>query len=123
MIWDSRVQSKHNLGETKNRYKIFSNKSYESTETKQYLLSVIMLDLLNIYILNLVVTIAMFTVLVFRAWVEHKNYKMMWKELEWKRTCDTAGKLLRAEKNLFTKVEGGEELYEMLLELFAGNNK
>ena len=101
----------------------FSNKSYESIETKHYLLTVIMLDLLNIYVLNLVITIAMFTVLVFRAWVEHKNYKMMWKELEWKRTCDTAGKLLQAEKNLFTKVEGGEELYEMLLELFAINNK
>lgn len=83
----------------------------------------IIVDLLNIYVLNLVVTIAMFTVLVFRAWVEHKNYRMMWKELEWKRTCDTAGKLLRAEKSLFTKVEGGEELYEMLLELFGKNNK
>ena len=101
----------------------FSNKSYESIETNHYLLKVIMLDLLNIYVLNLVITIAMFTVLVFRAWVEHKNYKMMWKELEWKRTCDTAGKLLQAEKNLFTKVEGGEELYEMLLELFSINNK
>ena len=81
----------------------------------------IVLDLLSIYVLTLVVTIAMFTVLVFRAWVEHKNYKMMWKELEWKRTCDTAGKLLKAEKSLFTKVEGGEDLYEMLLELFATN--
>jgi hypothetical protein len=79
------------------------------------------LDLLSIYLLNLVVTIAMFTVLVFRALVEHKNYKMMWKELEWKRTCDTAGKLLKAEKSLFTKVEGGEELYEMLCELFNNN--
>jgi len=76
------------------------------------------LDLLNIYLLNLLVTIAMFTVLVFRAWVEHKNYRMMWKELEWGRTCGTAGKILSAEKNLFTKVEGGEELYEMLCELF-----
>jgi len=98
-----------------------SNKSYESPETKHYLLAVIMLDLLSIYVLNLVVTIAMFTVLVFRAWVEHKNYRLMWKELEWKRTCDTAGKLLHAEKSLFTKVEGGEELYEMLLELFSTN--
>jgi hypothetical protein len=42
----------------------------------------------------------------------------MWKELEWRRTCETVGKILRAEKNLFTKVEGGEELYEMLQELF-----
>ena len=81
----------------------------------------IILDLLSIYVLNLVVTIAMFTVLVFRAWVEHKNYKMMWKELEWKRTCDTAGKLLKAEKSLFTKIDGGEELYEMLQELFSIN--
>jgi len=81
------------------------------------------LDLLSIYLLNLVVTIAMFTVLVFRAWVEHKNYRLMWKELEWKRTCETTGQLLKAEKNLFTKVEGGEELYEMLLELFCSNNK
>ena len=81
------------------------------------------MDLLSIYLLNLVVTIAMFTVLVFRAWVEHKNYRLMWKELEWKRTCETTGQLLKAEKNLFTKVEGGEELYEMLLELFCSNNK
>ena len=81
------------------------------------------MDLLSIYILNLVVTIAMFSVLVFRAWVEHKNYRLMWEELEWKRTCDTIGKILQAEKSLFTKVEGGEELYEMLLELFSINNK
>ena len=47
----------------------------------------------------------------------------MWKELEWKRTCETTGQLLKAEKNLFTKVEGGEELYDMLLELFTRNNK
>jgi len=43
---------------------------------------------------------------------------MMWKELEWRKTCETAGKLLKAEKSLFTKIEGGEELYEMLCELF-----
>lgn len=76
------------------------------------------MDLMSIYLLNLVITLAMFTVLVFRAWVEHKNYKMMWKELEWRRTCETAGKVLAAEKNLFTKVEGGDELYKMLCQLF-----
>ena len=81
----------------------------------------IVLDLFDIYVLNLVVTVAMFTVLVFRAWVEHKNYKLMWKELEWRRTCETAGKILKAEKTLFTKVEGGEELYELLTKLFANN--
>ena len=76
------------------------------------------MDLLNIYLLNLLVTLAMFIVLVFRAWVEHKNYRLMWKELEWRRTCETVGKILNAEKSLFTKVEGGEELYQMLRELF-----
>ena len=83
--------------------------------------AVIVLDLFGIYVLNLVVTIAMFTVLVFRAWVEHKNYKLMWRELEWRRTCETAGKILKAEKTLFTKVEGGEELYELLVKLFSNN--
>jgi ketopantoate hydroxymethyltransferase len=82
---------------------------------------VIVLDLFDIYVLNLVVTVAMFTVLVFRAWVEHKNYKLMWRELEWRRTCETAGKILKAEKTLFTKVEGGEELYELLTKLFSDN--
>lgn len=81
------------------------------------------MDLLDIYLLNLLVTLGMFTVLIFRAWVEHKNYRLMWKELEWNRTCETTGKLLEAEKNLFTKVEGGEELYEMLCELFSIKNK
>jgi hypothetical protein len=46
---------------------------------------------------------------------------MMWKELEWRRTCETAGKILNAEKSLFTNVEGGEELYEMLCKLFKTN--
>jgi hypothetical protein len=82
---------------------------------------VIVLDLFGIYVLNLIVTVAMFTVLVFRAWVEHKNYKLMWRELEWRRTCETAGKILKAEKTLFTKVEGGEELYELLVNLFSNN--
>ena len=81
-------------------------------------MAVMYLDLLGIYLLNLLVTIAMFIVLVFRAWVEHKNYRMMWKELEWRKTCETVGKILGAEKSLFTKVEGGEELYDMLRELF-----
>ena len=61
---------------------------------------------------------AMFLVLVFRAWIELKNYRMMWKELEWRRTYESVGKILKAEKDLFTKVEGGEELYEMLCEMF-----
>jgi len=60
----------------------------------------------------------MFLVLIFRAWIELKNYRMMWKELEWKRTYESVGKILKAEKDLFTKVEGGEELYEMLCQMF-----
>lgn len=68
--------------------------------------------------LNLLVTLAMFLVLVFRAWIELKNYRIMWKQLEWRRTFETVGRILRAEKDLFTKVDGGEELYEILHEMF-----
>lgn len=76
------------------------------------------LDLLFIYLLNLLVTLAMFIVLVFRAWVELKNYRIMWKEVEWRKTFEIAGRILKAEKDLFTKVEGGEELYNILCEMF-----
>jgi hypothetical protein len=60
----------------------------------------------------------MFVVLIFRAWIELKNYKMMWKELEWRETYRVVGRILKAEKDLFTKVEGGEELYRLLCEMF-----
>ncbi len=76
------------------------------------------MDLVDIYILNLLVTLAMFTVLVFRAWIELKNYSIMWKEMEWRKTYEVVGRILRAEKDLFTEVEGGKELYEMLCEMF-----
>ncbi len=76
------------------------------------------MDLLSIYLLNLIVTVGMFIVLIFRAWIELKNYKMMWKELEWKETYRAVGRILKAEKDLFTKVEGGEELYKLLCEIF-----
>ena len=76
------------------------------------------MDLIPIYLLNLVVTVGMFIVLIFRAWIELKNYKMMWKELEWKETYRTVDRILKAEKDLFTKVEGGEELYRLLCEIF-----
>ena len=75
-------------------------------------------DLLNIYVLNLLITLAMFLVLVFRAWIELRNYKLIWKELEWRRTYETVGRVLKAEKDLFTKIEGGEDLYEVLCEIF-----
>ena len=75
-------------------------------------------DIVDIYILNLAITVAMFTVLVFRAWLELKNYKLIWKELEWRQTYQTMGRVLRTEKELFSKVEGGEELYRLLCEMF-----
>lgn len=79
------------------------------------------LDIIDIYILNLSITLGMFVVLIFRAWIEHRNYRMMWKELEWRQTYQTMGRLLKAEKDLFSKVEGGDELYQMLCEMFKVN--
>jgi hypothetical protein len=67
------------------------------------------------------VTAAMFAVLVFRAWIELKNNRMMWKELEWRQTYQSMGRVLRAEKEMFSKVEGGDELYQMLCEIFKVN--
>jgi hypothetical protein len=60
----------------------------------------------------------MFIVLVFRAWIELRNYRIMWKEVEWRKTFEVAGRVLKAEKDLFTKVEGGEELYNLLCRMF-----
>ena len=65
----------------------------------------------------------MFTVLVFRAWLELKNYRLMWKELEWQQTYQTMGRILKAERDLFSKMEGGDELYQLLLEIFKVNEK
>jgi len=79
------------------------------------------LELMDIYILNLAITVGMFVVLIFRAWIEHRNYRMIWKEMEWRETYQTMGRLLKAEKDLFSKVEGGDELYQMLCEIFKVN--
>jgi len=65
----------------------------------------------------------MFAVLAFRAWIELKNYRMLWKELEWKQTYQTMGRILKAERDLFSRVEGGDELYNMLCEIFKVNEK
>jgi hypothetical protein len=81
------------------------------------------LELMDIYILNLAITVLMFVVLIFRAWIEMKNYRMMWKEMEWRETYQTMGRLLKAEKDLFSKVEGGDELYQMLCEIFKVNEE
>jgi hypothetical protein len=84
---------------------------------------VICLDLLEIYLLNLVVTVAMFVVLVVRAWIEFKNYRIMWREMEWRKTYENIGRILRAEKDMFTGVKGGEELYTILCEIFKASEE
>jgi len=76
------------------------------------------LDLFEIYLLNLAITGAMFLVLIFRAWIEFKNFRIMWEEMEWRRTRETAKRILEAEKDLFTRVEGGRELYDVLCHMF-----
>jgi hypothetical protein len=77
-----------------------------------------LVELFDIYVLNLAITLAMFLILTFRAWIELKNYRIMWRELEWRKTREVAGRILRAEKDLFAGVEGGKELYKLLCELF-----
>lgn len=93
-------------------YKVFY-KLYETNGGEEELDSI-----LEIYILNLLLTLGMFAVLIFRAWIELKNYKMMWKELEWRQTYQAVRRILSAEKELFSKVEGGDELYRLLCEIF-----
>lgn len=77
-----------------------------------------MVELFEIYLLNLAVTVGMFVVLVFRAWLELKHFKTIWKEAEWRRTYETVGRILKAEKDLFKEVEGGDELYKLLTQMF-----
>jgi len=74
--------------------------------------------LMDIYLLNLVLTVCMFIVLTFRAWIELKNFRLIWRELEWRRTKEHVQRILKNEKDLFTRVEGGEELYELLCRMF-----
>lgn len=77
-----------------------------------------MVDLFDIYLLNLAVTVGMFAVLVFRAWLELRHFQVLWKEAEWRRTYETVGTILKAEKDLFKGVEGGDELYKLLTQMF-----
>jgi hypothetical protein len=79
-------------------------------------------DVFDIYVLNLMFTVGMFAVLIFRAWLEQKHYRMMWQEMEWRQTYQTMGRILKAEKDLFSKIEGGDELYQMLCEIFRVND-
>jgi len=74
--------------------------------------------LTDLYLMNLLVTAAMFLVLTFRAWIELKNYNIVWKEIERRSTNEVVSKILRAERELFTRVEGGTELYDLLCRMF-----
>ena len=82
-----------------------------------------MVDLFEIYLLNLAVTVGMFAVLVFRAWLELRHFQVLWKEAEWRRTYETVGTILKAEKDLFKGVEGGDELYKLLTQMFKVEDK
>jgi hypothetical protein len=79
------------------------------------------MDILEIYILNLILTLGMFVVLIFRAWIELKNYRMMWKELEWRQIYQAVGRVLKTERGMFSKVEGGDDLYQLFCEIFKAN--
>ena len=77
-----------------------------------------MVEVFEIYLLNLVVTVGMFVVLVFRAWLEMRHFQVLWKEVEWRRTYEMVGRILKAEKDLFKGAEGGDELYKLLTQMF-----
>jgi hypothetical protein len=81
------------------------------------------MDLLDIYLLNLVLTVAMFIVLIVRTWLEFKNYKVMWNEIEWQKTRRTAREILKSEKEIFLKMDGGQELYDILCHLFEVDDR
>jgi hypothetical protein len=82
-----------------------------------------LVDIFEIYVLNLAVTAGMFAVLILRAWLELKNYKLIWREMEWQKNYSVMRKVLKAEHDMFSKVEGGEELYKILSEMFRVNEE
>jgi len=47
----------------------------------------------------------------------------MWQEVEWRQTYHMMGRILKAEKELFSRVEGGDELYQMLCQIFKVDQK
>jgi hypothetical protein len=82
-----------------------------------------LVGIFEIYVLNLAVTAGMFAVIIFRAWIELKNYKLIWREMEWQKNYSVMRKVLKAEHDMFSKVEGGEELYKILSEMFRANEE
>ena len=83
----------------------------------------VLVGIFEIYVLNLAVTVGMFAVIIFRAWIELKNYKLIWREMEWQKNYDVMRRVLHAERDMFSKVEGGEELYKILSEMFRVNEE
>lgn len=76
------------------------------------------MSIMEIYMLNLILTVAMFIVLIFRAWIELKNFRLIWRELEWRRTREAIAQILPSEKELFVMTEEGRELYKLLCKIF-----
>jgi hypothetical protein len=58
-----------------------------------------LVEMLEIYVLNLAITLFLFIILTFRAWIELKNYRIMWKELERRKTREVA----RAQNSVFCR--------------------
>ena len=77
------------------------------------------MDLQDLYLLNLAVTVCMFIVLVVRAWIEYKHFRNMWNELEWRRTRVEVSHILSSEKEMFLQFDRGQELYTLLREIFG----
>lgn len=76
------------------------------------------MEIIDIYLLNLALTVGMFIVLIVRAFLEWKNYRIMWKEIRRNQKKESLAQLLKAEKSFFLKVEGGKKLYEALCDIF-----
>lgn len=81
------------------------------------------LQVSDLYLLNLVVTVGMFIVLIFRAWLEQRHYRTLEREMEWRKNYDLVARILRAERDVFKRVEGGDELYNILTQVFKTEEK
>lgn len=76
------------------------------------------MDIFDIYLLNLILTLGMFVVLILRAKIEYSYYKKTWRETERRSNLDLLRRVLLTERELFDRTEGGRELYELLCKMF-----
>lgn len=76
------------------------------------------MDVIDLYMFNLLITVAMFLVLIFRAWIELKNYRIMWEEASTRSELEDIKQLLKAEEDLFNKIDGGPEPYALFVKAF-----